>query len=222
MKTHILWDLDGTLTDPKEGIIRSIQYALQKFGRRVPPMDELLWCIGSPLCHIFPDLVPDCSEEEIEKVMALYRERFSEVGLYENIIYPEIPDLLAHLCEEKKMFLASSCLHADTEEIIEHFDLGSFFVRVHGRELDGDGDEKGDLIRSILESEGIDESDALIVGDCKHDILGAKRAGIQSVGITWGYGSRNELQAAGADWIFDRPRDLRNFLSSRNETGALM
>lgn len=222
MTPHILWDLDGTLTDPKEGIIRSIQYALEKFGRRVPPMDELLWCIGPPLYDSFPDLVPDGNEEDVQRLIALYRERFSEIGLYENIVYPEIPEMLAHLSADKKLYLATSKPHFYAKQIIDHFDLSSFFTRVHGSELTGERCDKCDLIRYILETEDIAHADVLIVGDRKHDILGAKKAGIMSVGVTWGYGSKQELEAAGADWIFDRPRDLCDFLSTRRDLESLM
>jgi len=218
MKANILWDLDGTLTDPKEGIIRSIQYALEKFGQRVPPMDELLWCIGPPLYDSFPELVPGSSKQDVQKLIDLYRERFSQVGLFENFIYPEIPDLLAKLSEEKKLFLATSKPHVYAKRIIEHFDLTDFFTCVHGSELSGERADKGDLIRYILKTEGIAVDEALIVGDRKHDIFGAKKAGILSVGITWGYGSQKELEEAGADWIFDRPQDLGSFLLSRSES----
>ncbi|MGZ5280587.1 MAG: HAD-IA family hydrolase [Pseudobdellovibrionaceae bacterium] len=221
MKANILWDLDGTLTDPKEGIIRSIQYALEKTGQRVPPMDELLWCIGPPLYDSFPELVPGGSKQDVQRLIDLYRERFAQIGLYENLIYPEIPDLLARLSKEKKMFLATSKPHVYAKRIIDHFDLTDFFTSVHGSELSGERADKGDLIRYILETEGIAVSEALIIGDRKHDIHGAQKAGIISVGITWGYGSRKELQDAGADWIFDRPQDLASFLLSSHESNHL-
>ncbi len=212
MKNNILWDLDGTLIDPKEGILRSIQYALEKFGRPVPEMDELLWCIGPPLYESFPILVPETDHQGVRRLVDLYRERFGDVGLYENIVYSHIPELLSKVSAKKKLFTATSKPHVFAKKILQHFQLDHHFEHIHGSELSGERCEKADLIRYILETEKLNPEETVIIGDRKHDIVGAKKAGITSIGITWGYGSHEELTSAGADYVFDRPEEIEQFI----------
>jgi phosphoglycolate phosphatase len=214
MKNNILWDLDGTLTDPKEGILRSIQYALAKFDQPVPEMDDLLWCIGPPLYESFPQLVPTADQNGVLRLVELYRERFADVGLFENVVYPHIPDLLAAVAAKKKLFVATAKPHVFARRILEHFKLDHLFTHIYGSELNGVRSNKGDLIQYILETEGLKADETLIIGDRKHDVMGAKKAGIMSVGITWGYGGREELQSAGADHVFDHAEELHSFLLS--------
>ncbi len=213
MKKSILWDLDGTLTNPKIGIVACIQYALASAGRAVPDGDKLLWCIGPPLHQSFLQLAPGASDAEAWKLVEFYRKRFAEVGLFENEIYPGITELLAVL-HQKQNYVATSKPHIFASKIISHFDLTSYFVKVYGSELDGLRSDKAELIQYILACESIDKGEVLMIGDRKYDILGAKKSGICSVGITWGYGSRTELETAGADYIFDEPHELQKFLLS--------
>lgn len=213
---NVLWDLDGTLTDPKFGIIRCIQYALEKFGKEPPPFEELFWCIGPPLYESFPKLVPEASREDVLALVDLYRERFSDIGMYENEVYPGITDLLSELQTNQKHYVATSKSHVFAKKILSHFNLSQYFSVVHGSELSGVRSDKGELIKFIIDSESLDPKRTIMVGDRKHDIIGAKKVGMKSIGITWGYGSAEEHQEVGADFIFSTPGDLGKFLGSKN------
>lgn len=211
MKQHILWDLDGTLTDPRRGIVRCFQYALEKFGYNIPDEKELNWVIGPPIQCSFSKLVPNATETQVWDLIEKYRERFSDVGMFENEVYAGIPELLMSL-DEKKKYLATSKPHVFADKILAYFKLSEFFNGTYGSELDGKRSNKGELIEFILENESISREETVIVGDREHDVVGAKKAGIASIGITWGYGSLEELEKAGADFIFETPHELQKFL----------
>jgi phosphoglycolate phosphatase len=201
----LFFDLDGTLTDPKPGITGSIQYALTRLGREVPSQDELAWCIGPPLRASFVMLLG--GEEHADHAVALYRERFGDVGLFENSVYPEIAGVLAKLSQSGfRMFVATSKPHVFARRIIDHFGLNPHFEHVYGSELDGTRVHKGDLLAYALEQSGVDASRSLMIGDRSHDVLGAKANGIDAIGVTYGYGSREELIAAGARHLCASPR----------------
>jgi phosphoglycolate phosphatase len=210
----LFFDLDGTLTDPKPGITGSIQYALEKLGREVPSQDELAWCIGPPLRASFVTLLG--GEEHADRGVELYRERFGVVGLFENSVYPEIEGVLTKLSQSGfRMFVATSKPHVFARRIIDHFALNSHFERVFGSELDGTRVHKTDLIAYALEQTDVDAARTLMIGDRSHDILGAKANGIDAIGVTYGYGSREELIAAGARHLCDSPRG-----GSRRDSGG--
>jgi phosphoglycolate phosphatase len=213
MKRALLWDLDGTLTEPRDGIIRSIQYALEKSGRAAPPESELLWTIGPPLQESFATLVPEADALENRRLVELYRERFADVGIFENSVYPGIRELLGTLSEFRH-FVATSKPWVYAEPILKRFELAPFFTRIYGAELSGERSNKGELIEHLLRQEGVPPREAVMIGDRKHDILGAKRAGIASIGITWGYGSPEELSEAGADALAASPEELRLRISA--------
>lgn len=213
MRKNLLFDLDGTLTDPQEGIIRCIQHALEKDGRPVPAHADLLWCIGPPLNESMARLAPELDEAGVWRLVKLYRERFAIVGLYENGVYPEIPALLAKLSQTHNIYTATSKPQVFAQEIIRHYGLAPYFRFVYGSELDYSRADKAELITYILTQEKIDPRDALIVGDRLHDVRGAKKTGILSVGVTWGYGGREELEAAGADHVVDTVPELESLLS---------
>ncbi|MBV9461810.1 MAG: HAD family hydrolase [Bradyrhizobium sp.] len=201
----LFFDLDGTLTDPKPGITGSIQYALTKLGRKVPSQDELAWCIGPPLRASFVTLLG--GEEHADRGVELYRERFGDVGLFENSVYPGIERVLAKLSRcGFRMFVATSKPHVFARRIVDHFGLDRHLMHVFGSELDGTRVHKADLIAYALEQTGVDPSRALMIGDRSHDVLGAKANGIDAIGVTYGYGSREELIAAGARQLCDSPR----------------
>jgi len=206
MKT-IFFDLDGTLTDPKPGITGSIQYALQKLDRPVPSQDELTWCIGPPLRASFVALLG--GEEHADRAVALYRERFADVGLFENSLYPDVADTLAALKPHYRLFVATSKPHVFADRIIDHFGLRSYFEHVFGSELDGTRVNKGDLLAWAIGRTGTDASRALMIGDRSHDIIGAKMNGMGGIGVLYGYGSRTELVEAGASHLCATPRAVR-------------
>ena len=203
----VLVDLDGTLVDPKPGLIGSVQYALRKLGHPVAPAEELLWLIGPPLRVSFPKLLgrPDLTEQAI----AHYRECYFNGGMYDAIVYDGVPAALDALSAAGcRLFVATSKPHYYARPILERFDLAHRFAGIHGPELDGTNDHKHDLIAHIIAREGVVPEAAVMIGDREFDVAAAARNGIPTVGVTWGYGSRAELQAAGAATLCDAPADL--------------
>ncbi len=208
----VLFDLDGTLTDPKEGITQSIRHALRELGRPVPPADELLWTIGPPLRLSFMQLLG--SEDLADEGVRLYRERFGTIGLFENAVIPGIPDLLDRLATEgRRLFVATSKPHVFATRIIEKFGLAARFLHVYGSELDGANADKRDLLRMIVRREGLDAAATVMIGDREHDVIGARTSGIATIGVRWGYGSDEELIEAGAAVLVDRPEEIGALLA---------
>src|ERR1700761_3464153 len=206
-KATLFFDLDGTLTDPKPGITGSIQYALRRLGRPVPSQDELVWCIGPPLRASFATLLGD--DGLADRGVELYRERFGDVGLFENSVYSDIPQVLAALERpSRRMFVATSKPHVFARRIIDHFDLARHFEHVFGSELNGTRVHKSDLLAHALAQTGVDPSQAVMIGDRSHDVIGAKANGRQTMAVTSGYGSREELIAAGASHRCSAPRGV--------------
>jgi phosphoglycolate phosphatase len=211
---NILLDLDGTLTDPKVGILTSLQYALEKLGEDVPPMDELSWCIGPPLKDAFIKMFGEDQTERVAEGVRHFRERFGDVGLFENEVYPDIPELLSRLNEQGHVLhIATSKPEVFARRILDHFDLAGSFTSIHGSELDGTRSDKGELIAYILGEQSIEHNDSVMIGDRKHDILGAISNEVTGVGVLWGYGSRDELEGAGATACIQQPNDLIQIIS---------
>jgi phosphoglycolate phosphatase len=211
---NILLDLDGTLTDPKVGILTSLQYALEKLGEDVPPMDELSWCIGPPLKDAFIKMFGEDQTERVAEGVRHFRERFGDVGLFENEVYPDIPELLSRLNEQGHVLhIATSKPEVFARRILDHFDLAGSFTSIHGSELDGTRSDKGELIAYILGEQSIEHNDSVMIGDRKHDILGAINNDVPGVGVLWGYGSRDELEGAGATACIQQPNDLIQIIS---------
>ena len=210
----IFFDLDGTLTDPKIGITRSIQYALGKLEHpTIPTEDELTWCIGPPLRGSFAKLLG--AENSADLAVSYYRERFSDVGLYENGVYDGIGDVLTTLGQSgRRLFVATSKPHVFAERIIEHFGLRHHFERVFGSELDGTRVDKSHLLQYALQQTSVDPSRAIMIGDRSHDIVGARNNGIRAIGVLYGYGSEDELTAAGALHVCAHPRGILDYLAS--------
>jgi phosphoglycolate phosphatase len=210
----LFFDLDGTLTDPRPGIVRSIQYALERLGHSVPHENELLWCIGPPLKASFIELLGD--QEQADQAVALYRERFGETGLYENRVYDGIESLLVSLVEEEfSLYVATSKPHVYATRILEHFGLIQHFDQVFGSELSGERVDKTELLGFALDRTGFRAGGSLMVGDRSHDMIGAHNNEMKTVGVLYGYGSREELESAGAGTIVAQVDDLSNALIER-------
>jgi phosphoglycolate phosphatase len=208
-----LFDLDGTLTDPKAGITKGIRYALASFGIEVADLDELEKFIGPPLYDTFRDFYR-FSEAETEEAVARYREYYSETGIFENKLYGGIIEMLEKLKSSGvTMLIATSKPDVFAERIAEHFRFRPYFDLVAGSLLDGTRSRKSEVILYAL---GIAdpgrEKSAVMIGDREHDIIGAREAGIESIGITWGYGSRSELEEAKAARIAGSPEELLSLI----------
>jgi phosphoglycolate phosphatase len=213
---NILFDLDGTLTDPREGITRCIQYALEKLNRPVPAQQELERYIGPPLRGAFASLLASTETELLETAVSFYRERFAPTGLFENKLYDGVPQMLASLrADRRRLFVATSKVGIYAERILEHFGLSQFFEGVYGSTLDGRFDNKADLIRHLLAGESLAAHETVMVGDREHDLLAARQNGVRSLGVTYGYGSHAELTAARADALCDSPSAVAALLLRR-------
>ncbi|GJM42969.1 MAG: hydrolase [Ardenticatenaceae bacterium] len=211
--TTLLFDLDGTLTDPKVGITESIRYALGKMERPYPPNASLDWCIGPPLQESFAKLLQSDDPKSGKDAMRLFRERFGTVGLFENTPYPAISKLLQTLqAAGLRLFIATSKPTVYAKQIVQHFDLEHYFLAVYGSELDGRFTHKNELIHHLLKQENLDPNHTLMIGDREHDILGAKANNVPAAGVNWGYGSQVELTTAGAIILLNQPNDLLHFL----------
>ncbi len=211
-----LFDLDGTLTDPKEGITRSIAYALERMARVSPDTDDLRFAIGPPLRASFATLLDTDDAHEIERAMTHYRERYASIGLYENTVYPGIPETLnAMKSAGYRILLATAKPHVYARTILDHFELSAPFDGVYGCELDGTRQHKADLIAYLLEREHINLAlrPTVMIGDRVHDIDAAHANGCQAIGVTWGYGSVAELQHANT--IVDRPADIAETFATK-------
>jgi len=203
----IFFDLDGTLTDPKTGITRSIQYALERLGFPVPTEDELVWCIGPPLLASLKRLTG--TDALADRALSLYRERFADIGLFENEVFPGIEDTLSTIATSgRRMFIATSKPTLYAERIVEHFALKPYFERVFGSELDGTRTDKTDLLRYALQAAKVDPRQAIMIGDRGHDMIGARNNGMTAIGVLYGFGSRDELVDAGAHRICETHREL--------------
>jgi phosphoglycolate phosphatase len=207
------FDLDGTLTDPKPGITRCIQYALERLGFPVPSQDDLVWCIGPPLHASMKKFVG--TDELAHRAVELYRERFRDVGLYENEAYAGIEETLAKVAVGgRRLFVATSKPKVYADRIIEHFGLGGLFEHVFGSELDGTRTDKADLLAYALSEAKLDPAQAIMIGDRSHDVVGARKNGMKAIGVLYGYGSLAELTDAGADHLCAAHPDLVRYCAA--------
>lgn len=208
---NILFDLDGTISDPKEGITKSIAYALEQMDKKAPPLEELAEYIGPPLRQTFEILLETTDREQTERGITLYRQRYNTAGkgMTENYLYQNIPEILSALQGKgKRLYIATSKAQSIAAKIIDHFALGNIFHAVYGASLDGTRSDKGELLEYILLQEGITPDDAVMVGDRKHDIIGATKNNLKSIGVLWGYGSQEELRTANATVLCNTPKDM--------------
>lgn len=212
-KQVYLFDLDGTLTEPGEGITNSVMYALDKFGIHETDREALYRFIGPPLLDSFMQFY-GMPQAQAERAVAAYREYFSVKGLFENRVYDGVPALLQSLRDQgKTLAVATSKPEVFTLRILDKFDLSKYFHFVGAASLDSSRSQKADVIRHTLHLCGNPAPDTVVmIGDRKHDILGAAQNGIQSVGVLYGYGDRLELETAGADAIAQSVEQLRSIL----------
>ena len=209
----IFFDLDGTLTDPKVGITRCIHHALGELGVTPPDADDLTWCIGPPLLESFMTMLSDDALATV--ALNHYRARFSEVGLFENQLYDGVPEVLRWLSGRGvSLFVATSKPQVYAQRIVEHFGLAAFFKGVFGPTLQGDRARKTDLLRWALDEIGVKAGAAIMVGDRSHDIVRATDNGMRAVGVLYGYGSREELEATGAQLLVSSPGELSGILDA--------
>ena len=208
----ILFDLDGTLTDPFEGITRSVQYALRHFGIEEPNLHALTPYIGPPLREMFMQQ-HGLSDSEATEALAQYRVRFSDVGMFENRVYEGVPAMLQALREAgATLAVATSKPTVFSVKILEHFGLASYFDTIVGSELDGRRVDKADVIAEAMTRLSATSADTWMVGDRCFDVTGARENGVRAVGVNYGYAAPGELTEAGAAATVDSVKDLKAFL----------
>jgi phosphoglycolate phosphatase len=220
---HLLFDLDGTLTDPAQGILGCIRHALSRLQIDIDADTPLEPFIGPPLRDTFRTLlgVAGADLALVEAAVAIYRERFTKLGLYENRVYDGIPQSLErlHACADS-IHLATSKPRVYAERILEHFGLARYFDGIYGSELDGRLGDKTELIAHLLEREGLDAADSVMIGDRSYDVVGASNNKVDVIGVLWGYGSAAELAQAGARQLCRHPGELADQLARAPGRGA--
>lgn len=212
MYKTVLFDLDGTLTDPGRGITNSVAYSLRKFGIEVEDKKDLYKFIGPPLYESFMKYY-GFSKEKAETAVSYFREYFRDTGIFENEVYDGIKNLLINLrTSGRKIILATSKPEEFAKRILTHFGLDKYFDFVAGATMDSSRVRKGDVIAYALKESGCSSENAVMIGDKMHDILGAKENNLASIGVLFGYGSREELENAGADFIAENVDDIIKFI----------
>ncbi|WP_342557532.1 HAD family hydrolase [Lysinibacillus sp. FSL P4-0201] len=209
----VLFDLDGTLSDPKIGITKSVQHALQKAGVMVNDLDELEPFIGPPLQVSFQEIY-GFNDTQITRAIRDYRERFTERGMFENKLYEDIPALLAQLKQQGYILtIATSKPTVFVEQIIKYFQLESYFDLVVGSHLDGSRSAKGEIIAEVLQQlDSYPKDQFIMIGDRKYDLIGARENQIDAIGVTYGFGSLEELKNEEPTYIVDHVNDLLKYL----------
>lgn len=203
---RVLFDLDGTLTDPSEGITRCISHAMQNLDLSCPNLNELERYIGPPLIDTFAEL--GVEEDRLQRAVELFRERFTDVGITENLLYPGIESMLTSLADANvEIYLATSKPEPFAERVLEEFGLTRFFDVIAGATMDGSRLHKSDVIAHALRNSS--GSDAVMVGDRMHDLAGAATHSLPGIGVTWGFGSLDELRAENPLAIVDTPEELQ-------------
>jgi len=213
---NLLFDLDGTLTDSRPGIVACIRHALERCGVASPTDERLQACIGPPLRHSFAQmLVANVDDACVGHAIAAYRERFSTIGMFENAVYEHIPAVLDDLLRRgARLYVATSKPQIYAERILEHFGLANRFIAIFGSGLDGTRENKGELVAHAVKSAALEPGETVMFGDRLHDMHGAIANDVYPAGVLWGYGSDEELRAAGAKTLLSAPIDIPKFLGS--------
>lgn len=205
----LFFDLDGTLTDPSAGITRCMQHALECLGRSYPSQAELTPYIGPPLRWTFPRLLGTDDADLVETAIGHFRQRYGTVGLFENEPYPGVAELLSSLrADGYTLYVVTSKPKVYADRILAHFDLDGYFLGVFGPELDGRFDEKRELVQFVLRHVGADPRQTVMIGDRARDIESGKVHGTRTIGVTYGFGSEEELIAARPDAICHSPPEV--------------
>ena len=209
----LLFDLDGTLTDSTEGIVKCLEYALDRMGYEIP--EDTNKFLGPPLYTSFAEFC-GMNEEQVNEAVRIFRERYSTVGLFENRVYDGVPEMLDRLKKGgKRIMVATSKPEVYAVRIFDRFGLSQFFEAVGGANINGTRNNKDEVIEYVLEKAGIsDRSKVLMIGDRRQDVLGAHKTGLKCMGILWGFGSLEELTEAGADFIAETPEKAADMLLS--------
>lgn len=206
---NLFFDLDGTLTDPAPGIGACFLHSARVLGHAELDAVDLRRFIGPPLRDAFAELLGTSDPARIEEAVRLYRDRFATVGLYENRVYPGVLEALRRLCAAgHRLSLVTSKPAEYAERIVDHFALRACIPRVYGAELSGQRSTKDELVAHALASEGLTPPRVCMIGDREHDVRGARAHAVVAIGVTWGYGCRAELEAAGADRVVDTLDEL--------------
>jgi phosphoglycolate phosphatase len=215
----ILLDLDGTLVDSRPGIAASCEAALRALGHTPDPSFDVTPLIGPPLPQVIRSLLERYGDDRVEAGVAAYRAHYGEIGLHQAAIYPGIADALRLLSAHAHCFVVTSKRTLFARRIVDSLGLADWFRGVYGTEPDGSLDDKADLIGAVLRAEELDPGDTVMVGDRSHDMVGARANGLRAVGVLWGYGSRPELEAAGADALVNTAGDLTGALAGTAGVG---
>jgi len=206
---NLFFDLDGTLVDPREGIFSSLKFAFSSLGREVPTESQLEDAIGPPIQVSFASFLDTDDQRLIWQAVNAYREHFAGVGITGNVVYEGMTDALELLrIAGARLFVATSKPVVFASEIIRQHGLSGYFQAVYGSELDGTRSDKGELIAHVLASEILSAGGCQMIGDRKHDMIGALKNSVRPVGVLWGFGSRSELMEAGAEQLLEYPANL--------------
>ncbi len=216
MAKYIFFDLDGTLTDPAVGITSSVKYALEHYGITIDDTSRLNKFIGPPLHESFERFFGFSHEQALEAV-EIYREYFAPKGIFENKVYDGVEDLLSRLqADGYLLVIASSKPKIFVDKILHHFDLMKYFTATFGSELDGTRVKKDEVIEYALRTLSVSAADAVMIGDREHDMMGADKNGMTAIGVSYGYGSYDELKRTGAKYIVSRPCELYQIITKLN------
>jgi len=213
----VAFDLDGTLVDPKEGIVACFEYALERLDVESPDHEALAKFIGPSLQTAFRTLLGTDDQQLVDKAVSIYRERFAVSGIFENNVYPGIPEMLDALrASGLQLYVATSKPTNYARKILTQCGIATPFKQIFGSEMDGTRADKDELVAHLLKHERMKAGELVMIGDRKHDIAGAHAHGVRAVGVLWGYGSFEELDEAGADLYVRTPEDLPGLLASRD------
>lgn len=208
----VLFDLDGTLIHSEAGIVGSLRHAFERLGFAAPPLEELRRWIGPPLRQSFPQVLGD-DPALIEQAVGHYRERFDSQGWAEHEVYAGIAELVENLHAEGRILaIVTTKMRGQARKIVEHLSFGRHFRQIYGPSGDGSHSEKAEMIAQALSDFGVAAENAVMIGDRHFDIEGARHNGVRGIGVSWGFGSREELLGAGAQAIAEHPADLASLV----------